>query len=74
MAGLNLVLFGLIGLIMYLGWRYGRYPRDASGVPTLIVQRPQYRVQKRLIPALLAAGCVGVVVLIVAAVTYLIQA
>jgi hypothetical protein len=68
------VLFGLFGVLNYFGWRYGRFSRDASGLPTQPWQRGVYKADRLYTPLFLAAGCVGIVLLVASAVTHLLQA
>jgi hypothetical protein len=73
-AGLVFTAFGLVGVAKYWANRYGRFSRDASGLPTQPLQRGWYKADRLLAPPLIVVGCVGVVLLIVDAVKYLIQA
>lgn len=68
-AGLGFVLtaFGVIGVAKYLGTRYGRYSRDASGRPTGPLTRGAYRFDRPIAIPLIVVGCVGVVLLVVSA-------
>ena len=66
LTGLGFVLtaVGVVGLAKYLGTRYGRYPRDASGRPTGPLTRGWYKVDAPLAIPLMLVGCVGVVLLL----------
>jgi hypothetical protein len=72
-AGLVFTAFGVVGVGKYLTNRYGRFSRDASGLPTEPLTRGWYKGDRLLAPPLIVVGCVGVVLLIVSAVEYLVQ-
>jgi hypothetical protein len=72
-TGLVFTAFGVVGVAKYWTNRYGRFSRDASGLPTQPLQRGWYKADRLLAPPLIVVGCVGVVLLIVSAVNYLIQ-
>jgi hypothetical protein len=63
-----LTVFGAVGVAKYLGTRYGRYPRDASGRPIGPLTRGWYKLDAPLAIPLMVVGCVGVVLLIASAV------
>lgn len=67
-AGLFLVLFGAFGAVKYLLMRYGTYQRDASGRPTNPLTRGTIKNDRLFAKPLMAAGGVGVVLLLVSAV------
>jgi hypothetical protein len=72
--GLFLVVFGVVGVAKYFLMRYGPYQRDASGRPTSPLTRGAVANDRVFAVPLMLAGCVGVILLIVSAVKYLVQA
>jgi hypothetical protein len=66
-AGFVLLMFGVVGLALYLFTRYGQSSRDASGRPISPLSRGPYKIDRPLSIPLLVVGLVGAVLLIVGA-------
>lgn len=66
-AGFVLLMFGVVGLALYLFTRYGQFSRDASGRPISPLSRGPYKIDRPLAIPLLVIGLVGAVLLIVGA-------
>jgi hypothetical protein len=55
-AGFVLLMFGVVGLALYLFTRYGQFSGDASGRPMSPLSRGPYKIDRPLAIPLLLSG------------------